>query len=345
MVSRIALLAALAASWSSFALADETAPGFSGSITVEVEADSTFDSDDPAAELTDVYTTIEAGLTFRINEVVSFNTVLLFEPVIDAEDDRFFEDHGLYADELFVELAFDDFAIRAGKIHPNFAIAWDAAPGLYGADFAEDYEIAEQIGADVTVPFTLGGAEHEFSASVFFVDTTFLSRSLFEDRGRTTQADGGAGDTESLESVALSLQGEVHGTGYALGLRRRAEPDAGGDDETGGSAALLRGFALGESTDLELLGEIAYFTNFDGGAEDALYGTAGAALSFEAFTLSASYTLRDVEGAADEDHLLAAGLDYEIMDGLSAGLGYKFEQVADEDTHTVGAVVVFEHGF
>lgn len=35
--------------------------------------------------------------------------------------------------------------MQTGKLNPGFGIAWDKAPGIYGTDLAEDYEISERI--------------------------------------------------------------------------------------------------------------------------------------------------------------------------------------------------------
>src|SRR3546814_10831198 len=98
----------------------------------------------------DAYVEIETALEAAITDAFSAKTLLVLEPVRDPDpgDDRFFfEDHGLYAEDLFGEYdAVGRFAVRAGKFGQKFGIAWDVAPGIWGTDLAEDYELAEQIG-------------------------------------------------------------------------------------------------------------------------------------------------------------------------------------------------------
>ena len=43
------------------------------------------------------------------------------------------------------------------------------------------------------------------TTSLYTVDTTVLSESAFTNRGRTSLDDGGAGNTESLDSFAIAL--------------------------------------------------------------------------------------------------------------------------------------------
>ncbi|MEP5760353.1 MAG: hypothetical protein ABJ327_13795 [Litoreibacter sp.] len=75
---------------------------FSAEFSAELESDFTFDSDDDANELTDTFLTIEGALSFKLTDSISINSTLLIEPVTDATDDRFLEDHGVFAEELFL---------------------------------------------------------------------------------------------------------------------------------------------------------------------------------------------------------------------------------------------------
>src|SRR4051812_32947312 len=42
--------------------------------------------------------------------------------------------------------------LTAGKIHPQFGLAWDVTPGLHGTDVAETYELKERDGGNVAYP-------------------------------------------------------------------------------------------------------------------------------------------------------------------------------------------------
>ena len=315
---------------------------FSGEIGAEIQHDSTFDSDDPDAELDNTTATIEAALTAQFTRSFSIGATLVFEQVLDQDDDSVFEDHGFYAEELFAQYDADWGAVKAGKFNPAFAIGWDAAPGIYGTDFAEDYELAEQIGAGVEIPLGAEGA-HVLSAAVFFADTTFLSDSVIQDRGQLDKEDGGAGNTESFENFAVGLDGEVAGTGYSLGFRRLAAGEGDLEDEYGASAALTRAFAVGEG-ELELLAEGVWLGNAGGGEDDALYGVAGVAYTFGDWTASGAYTIRDIENT-DTDHLATATLEYDIGHGFAIGAGYKYETVEDVDAHTVGLLATYAYEF
>ena len=162
------------------ALAEEVAPfTLSGEISIEVQNDYTYESDDPAAELNDLYTTIEPSFSLYLGSGLSIESGLVLEPVKDAVDDRAFEDEGLYVETLFLQYEGDGWAVFGGKFNPGFGIAWDATPGIWGTDFAEDYEMTERVGFGGSVDLVAGSAgTHTLSASTFFADTSFLSGSL-----------------------------------------------------------------------------------------------------------------------------------------------------------------------
>ncbi|PWE28102.1 hypothetical protein DDZ14_19180 [Maritimibacter sp. 55A14] len=315
---------------------------FSADFAVELENDYTFDADDPAAELNDFFATIEGALALEVAPGSGVYATLVLEPIDDPVDDRFLEDHGLYAEELYVAHDFGAAAVKLGKFNPAFGVAWDAAPGIYGVDFAEDYELTERVGLGLDIP--LGGAgEHQLSLAAFFADTSFLSDSVIESRGQLDRSDGGASNTESPESASAELSGSLGEAAYNLGLRhqKRGRGDAG--DETGVVLGLSRPLALG-GAEVTVLGELAWFENFDGGPDEAVYGTLGLEADIAGpAVLSAVYAVRDAENA-DTDHLATVTADFELAEGLTLGAGYRYGREGGGDSHTLGALLVYEFG-
>ncbi|MEM9263779.1 MAG: hypothetical protein AAGA22_09385, partial [Pseudomonadota bacterium] len=80
---------------------DEDGSNFSSAITIEIQNDYNFDSDDPLAEFNDTFATITGEFSYAFGAGSSINATALIEPVEDPTDDRFFEDHGFYFEELF----------------------------------------------------------------------------------------------------------------------------------------------------------------------------------------------------------------------------------------------------
>ena len=328
-------------------------PLIEGTVLFELQNDYAFDSDDPAAEINDLFTTIEAALALNINEFISIQSLFVVEPVLDPApfDDRFFEDHGGYFEELYLQFAFGNFRIFGGKFDASFGTAWDKAPGIYGVDFAEDYELVERVGGGIAVSgqhMTFGDVT--VTANVFFADTSVLSESIFTNRGRVRVTDGGASNTESLESVSLTLDGEnvasIPDFTYHLGYRHQAAGAGDAGDEDGFVAGFTKGFMMADGNKLETIVEGVYLDQADGGPDDLYYLTAGAAYLFGPWNVSGSYTLRetDVVGGPDvTDHLAQLTAGYEFQSGVTLDAGYRYAREDDVETHIIGVLLTYEY--
>jgi hypothetical protein len=332
------LAGALAAIAAAPAPALEYGP-FTAEISVELENDTVVDADDSAAEISDTYATIEAAIAMALGASSSLNLSLTSEPITDAIRDRAFEDHGLYAEELFLNHDFGAGEIILGKFNPAFGVAWDEAPGIFGADFAEDYQLTEQIGGAVLIPFRIGASENFLSVALFNADRSFLSKSLGRKRGRNTLAAGGVTNTSGPESIALAVNGALGETTYNIGVQNLAHGAGDTHDQTGVVAGMARTYDLGRP--VALLAELAYFSDFGGTSANARYGTVGLAAPFGPVTMSAVYTNRDIEGART-DHLATVSGEVELATNLFASLGYRYVQEAGEDSHTIGTVIAYE---
>jgi hypothetical protein len=156
-------------------------------------------SGDPDARVSDVFTTIESEIAINLSPHAGLGAVLVYEPVIEPGpgEDRFFGDHGLFAEELYAGVDIGKATLQIGKIAPMFGWAADDAPGLYGGDLPGEYELVEEIGINARISLSEAPAssegttvEHALHAAVFTADTTFLSDSLFTSRGRLEISDG-----------------------------------------------------------------------------------------------------------------------------------------------------------
>jgi hypothetical protein len=340
------------------AAAEESFPRLEGELSVEVQGDHVYKSDDAAAELTDIYTTTEPYLRARLTRELSLETGLVLEPIRDPAggNDRFFGDHGLYVEQLFLNYETDAFALYAGKYNPSFGAAWDIAPGIYGADFAEDYELTERVGLGGAVTF--GGAgiggdgfgAHRLAVNGFFADTSVLSESVLNNRGRTHESDGGVSNTEDLSSFSVTLDGGdfegLEGIGYTLGVERQEGGQGDPRDELGVVAGVNASLPLSEQLVLEPMVEVAYIDNAEGAQQDRSYLTAGAALLQGPWNLSLSYTRRDTsaDGAGltdSSDDLFQASVGYAFDFGLGLDVGYRYAEEDKVDTHAVGFLVSY----
>lgn len=328
-------------------------PFIEGEISFELQNDHAFDSDDPSAEINDLFTTIEAALALNLTEVFSVRGLFVLEPVRDPMpfDDRYFEDHGLYVEELYAQAQFDIFRIFAGKFDASFGTAWDAAPGIYGTDFAEDYELVERIGGGFAITaMQTGFGDVTLTTNVFFADTSALSESAFTNRGRNRRALGGASNTNSLESFSITLDGEnvpmVPDLTYHVGFRHQAAGVGDAGDEHGFVAGLQKAFDLGNGTAIETIVEGVYLNNGFGGLDDVVYFTAGGAFITGPWNLSTSFTLRDtdVAGGPDvSDRLAQVSAGYSFDFGLTADAGYRYSREDGVETHIFGLLFTYTY--
>jgi len=313
---------------------------FSAEFSVEVESDFTFDADESDAELTDTFATIEGALGYQFTQQFSIQSTLVFEPVEDATSDRFFEDQGLYAEELYLAYDFGLASVAAGKFNPSFGFAWDLAPGVFGVDFAEDYELTERVGAVVTVPFAGLGGTHELSLAGFVADRSFLSNSLFTERGQVRLEDGGVSNTSDLESFTLSLSGEINDTAYTLAVQNQGAGEGDDTDQSGVVFGLVHLLNAG-GTEVELLGEVAYFDAFEGTRNSATYATAGVAAPVGPVVLSGVLAVRDFEGAPT-DTLATVSAEWPLRDNLGLSLAYRYGDEEGVKNQTLGALLAYE---
>jgi len=322
-------------------------PYIEGEFIWELQNDYTFDSDDLDAELNDTFAYLELAASIFIAKEFQINFALVGEPVQDAgpSQDRFFDDHGIFVEVLNGQINFSDNTnLILGKFGPGFGTAWDVTPGIYGVDFAEDYELAEFIGFGLNHTFDADGAGSvTLGANIFTADTSALSDSIITRRGQTNLADGGVGNTENLDSFSISLDGEelpeLEGFTWHLGYRHLSAGLGDVDDEQGFVAGFIQETSLGDEKSITFNLEYA---NFDGGANDVDYLTAGLTLSDGPWHADFAGTFRntDVTGRNDvDDVLFQASVGYVDQHEIDWNVGYRFIEEDGVDNHTLGVFI------
>ena len=345
------LAAALAGTATAFAADEAAAPAEEIFPYVELELettlgdDLTFRSDDPGAEINDLFPEAALAVKIGLTPIFSINAGLTLEPVRDPEpfEDRVFRDIGLYVDTLNLQADVDNLSLVAGKFGPGFGRAWDNTPGIYGTSFAEDYELSEQIGLGAAYAFSGAWGTHTLGANVFFADTTALSDSLFTRRGRLSTADGGAGNTGRLDNVSLTLDGgefaALPGFSYHVGYRRLSAGEGDAAAEHGFVAGLAHEAELSGGSTLGLTGEVAHFVNQGGGLDDATYLTGGVSLANGPWHGELAASLRRVAfdgGGGRSDTLGQVSGGYTFDNGIDVSLGYAVARAEDVTSHTLG---------
>lgn len=227
--------------------------------------------------------TLNYGLAVSFAEGWTFHMDAVLEPVVDPVGDEAFESEDAFIETLSLQYAGEAFTVYGGKINPVFGTAAEVAPGLYGVEVGEAYQITEAlgIGGDISLASVMNlDGEHILSAAVFMADRTFLSGSLGGVREELALADGGLANTEDLASVAVSLDGVLaNGVGYSLGHRQLATETPGSAEETATVFGVNYVWPEDSGLDLSLMAELAASRNADGidGADRDFY-TAGGTL-------------------------------------------------------------------
>ncbi len=356
LVRSFAVLAMLVCAAAPGAAQETAYPRLSGEVAIEIQNDLTFASGDAGAEINDLFTKIEPGIVLDLIEGLSIRSGLVFEPVAPPEpgEDRVFADQGLFVEVLTLNYERGDFAIYGGKFWPNFGIAWDAAPGIYGTDTAEDYEVSERIGLGGSVAFGGGRlGRHTLSASAFLLDTSALAGSWPRGRGNTSRSDGGPSNTGTLDSFAIALDGEIAaapGLAYHLAFIDQARGAGGAGREHGLAAALRYEAELGEGVTVSPLFEYVRLENLGNvtGA-NRTYVTAAAAIGWRQWTAVAATTGRfgtGPAGTADQDDFqVQLSLGYEFDSRVAVELGWKHAREAAIDSNTIGLQLSYGFSF
>ena len=324
----------------------------SGALSFEIQAERIISGE---REFTDPHIDVESSLTVAVARRITLNSGLAFEevdPVVEestrSRRSRFLDNSGLYVQQLYLEWSNDAWSVHAGKFAPAFGLAWDSELGLYGDDFAGDYEITEQLGAGVRAPLT-GDGEGTVSLSIdaFMVDTSGLASCMVTECVRPRRRDGGAGNTSWPRSFSVTLGAgalpALGGLGVQAGLLRRAGGDGEPDDELGIALALTKAFVLDGGAAVEWTFEGARLNHFEAGTDDVTFLTAGLAWQRNRWNVAIAGAMRDYgtkQGEDTRDTLLQLSAEYAFESGLSLEIGWRGGR-GDVANQTIGAVIAY----
>ncbi|MEQ8194235.1 MAG: hypothetical protein RIB59_07080 [Rhodospirillales bacterium] len=355
------------------------APKLEGELVVEIQNDRFFKSAASGNKINDLFTTTEPLLKFSLTPCLSVTAHGVLEPVKDPKpgDDRAFNAHGLFMENLYAALHRPSFSIKVGKFTPNFGKAWDVAPGIcgthaqgfqndwdidagiYGTDFTEDYEFTERVGIELGwVHNSATFGDHRITASSYFQDRSFLSQSLFANRGQTRASTGKPGNTADLSSFALALDGSFRQRPefrYHLGYTDMAKGEGNTSRQRGYLATLKYNAAAGPLKLFPMF-EYAYFDGWDGtDNQTRSYITGMLRTVWKEWSLVLSYTDRTTDPAGGEDigdNLFQASVGYDFgckvfaKNGcLHAEAGYRYAEEESIKSHAVGILLVYSFSF
>ena len=328
------------------------ADGISGELSFEIQTDRTISK---GRAFTDTHMDVESSLAVAVTRRITLNMGLAFEEVdpVDGEsngsrESRLLDHSGLYVQQLHLEWSDDAWSLHAGKFAPAFGLAWDSELGLYGDDFAGDYEITEQLGAGVRVPIA-GDGDGAVSLSIdaFMVDTSGLASCMVTRCVRPRRLDGGAGNTSWPRSFSVTLGAgavpALGGLGVQAGLLRRAGGEGDPGDELGIALAFTHAFALDGGGAVEWTFEGARLNHFEAGTDDVTFLTAGLAWQRNRWNVAIAGAMRHYgtkQGEDARDTLLQLSAEYAFESGFSVEIGWRGGR-GDVEDKTIGAVIAY----
>lgn len=231
---------------------------------------------------------------------------------------------GLLIEELKLFYENEDMKFTLGKFDPSFGTAHRKSKriGVFASQFAEDYNLREKIGGNITA--LLEGSQISFSS--FFTDSTDLSRSAINDRGKESRNNGLSSNTGSFSSYSILMEGDnfltVENWFYNIGYRSMGVDLQGRKRETGYVAGSEYLYKIGKETSLIPFVEIVRIQNLSGeSGKVGNYATIAAIGKYSSWTASASLMVRNIKRANDNPFNLSKS---ENDKQLQFSIGYKF---------------------
>ncbi|MCW5745795.1 MAG: hypothetical protein KIT36_06305 [Alphaproteobacteria bacterium] len=351
---------------------------FGGSYSLNLQFDRTLNRSAGVRPFSNLFFELDdLNWYLNVGKYFSLNGAIKMDQVRTISKSSAFRGEGLRVSELYATIHLDPVQIYGGKIHPHFGKGWDINPGLYGTDFAEDYELEEKIGIGVSVDLRDPAfGSHTLAFETFVEDTTFLSNSIFS-RPRITdpdvarprrlrRSDGGVGNTGALfDNLTVTLEGgrvaSLPGFSYNLGFERRRGSRVGGEPtERGVVAGFSWEFDLTSRITMTPVVEFAYLRNPGGVSGTTKWLTAGLGMELgQGWNASLYGTIRPVRDRTVPDSytdtLVGFSVGYDLgsllkrevrwLDGLGIEAGYKYERVAHTKLNTIGVSLTYEKSF
>ncbi len=315
----------------------EEFPNISGDVLFQFQADRILSTQKEGLSSNNAFVYIEPNMALNFNKQWSIKTDLRLQPndVLTTRDsvyperyrtflrsDRGFNtsEMGLIIEELKLHFENEDMKFFAGKFDPTFGTAYNKAKriGIFTSQFTEDYNLREKIG--------FGGAalleNSKITLNTFFNDTTDLSRSALNDRGRAARNDGLAGNTETLSSFSLSFDGEhpfgIENWFYNIGYRSLGVDSMDGRSrETGYNLTSEYSYDISPNTTLIPLVELVKINNFTGEqGRDAIYTTFAVMAKYSSWNASVSHLTRNIKQPQRSSDVSDRQLQFSV--------GYKF---------------------
>lgn len=313
-------------------------PAVNGQILYQTQFDRVISTKKKGVSPNNAFFYIEPNISLNFNKNWSLKTQWRIQPndVLTTRDrenpERYrtflgndrtmnFDEMGFIVEELKAHFQNDDIKLFAGKFDPTFGNVHRKTKriGVFTGQFAEDYNLREKIGLGATA--LLEGSQITFNT--FFNDNTDLSRSALSDRGRDRRNNGYAGNTSTISSYSIAMEGEdlfdVKNLFYNIGYRSLGVDKIDNRRrETGyviGSEYLYK---TGKESSIIPLVEFVSIKNLSGiKARDAQFSTLAVIGKYRNWNSSISFQSRNIDkNSLNTQHTFDRQLQFSV--------GYKF---------------------
>ncbi len=350
-------------------------PYVEGDILFELRSDNILRTDKSGTKDNAGYVNIEPNFALVLNENWSVATGWRILPVrqrqyqyperqrtILGQDigiNRGFNnaDNGLIVEELKLDFENEDMKFAAGKFNPNFGTLHrrNKRIGLFVTDITEDYELREMLGASISALLE----DSEISISTFFRDTTGLSNSAINRRKSRNRNDGIAGNTGSLSSYVISMEGRdflgVKNLFYNAGYRSLGADSSTIETgrETGFSGNLEYLYKVSRSTYLIPVAEYVKIHNFTGRkGRDGEYLTASLIGKYSGWSASVAAVFRNLDnnypGAIkknNRDQLYQFSVGYKFKNNIAIDISRAELKEDGHEASMLGAILSYLYEF
>ncbi|MDR3440898.1 hypothetical protein [Telmatospirillum sp.] len=312
---------------------------------------------------------LKSGLFF--SPAFSLQSQVTYEPLRvplrQPHKKHVMSDEGLYLEQLYGKAEFEGLMAYGGKFDLPVSLVADTAPGIFGGDYATDYQLREMLGAGGVLHLTpREWGSHSFGIVGFAADTSLLDAAAFTQpnfgstdtarTGRLHQGNGGEANTGAPQSKLLTLDGD--GTALALptltyhlawaSLRHGVGETKNQIDLVG---AVQYTGDLGAGVAIHPLLEASRIYN-DGGSpvssgssipasQRADYLTTGVELTWRSWSISAVHAQRffiepkngsGLDGRSSFEHMTTEAIGYAFDWGVSTAIAWKHDHSLAPDS-------------
>ena len=312
-------------------------PNITGSVLFQAEADRVLSSKKTSVSPNNAFFYVEPKINLNFNRNWAIKTDWRLQPndvfttrdQVNPERYRTFlsTDRGLglhepalLIEEIKVQFENEDMKFFAGKFDPGFGTANNKTKriGVFTSQFTEDYNLREKIGAGISALLE----NSKVTVNTFFNDTTGLSESALNNRGRADRKNGQAGNTGTLSSYSILMSGQnfvgIDDWIYNIGYRSLGVDNiAGRKREKGYVFGTEYAYQIAENTTLIPFFEAVKINNFTGEeGRNAIYSTTALIAKYSSWTASVAILTRNIKQRQRT---------YNISDNqMQLSVGYKF---------------------